>query len=264
MSVIPSTLLATGHVRHMRLRPAIHGFDYKTYFLLLPLRRLRTQPDAALARNRFGLIAFHDRDHGDGRADCLAWLDEQLAAEGIDDADGEVWLQTYPRVLGYVFKPVSFWYCHRQDGSLAAIVAEVNNTFGERHCYLLSGDVGFGRELRARKVFHVSPFCHVEGQYRFRFARTDTRLVARVDHDDDNGPLLVTSVGGELAPATAARQWRAFFGQPLMTLFVIARIHWHALRLFAKRVPFVSKPQAPGQALTRGVADTATNPTVAR
>ena len=259
-----ATLLATGTVRHLRLRPASHHFDYATYFLLLPLRRLRQQPDAALARNRFGLIAFHDRDHGDGRADCLAWLDEQLAAAGILDAAGEVWLQAYPRVLGYVFKPVSFWYCHRVDGSLAAIVVEVNNTFGERHCYLLSGDVAFGRELHAKKMLHVSPFCHVEGQYRFRFARTAERIAARVDHDDAEGPLLVTSVSGELAPATAARQWRAFFGQPLMTFFVIARIHWQALRLIAKRVPFVNKPQAPSQALTHGVADAASNPSVAR
>jgi len=131
--------LAIGTVRHLRLRPAVHRFDYPTYFLLLPLRALRAQPDAALVRNGFGLVSFHDRDHGDGRADCLAWLDEQLAREGVDDADGEVWLQTYPRVLGYAFKPVSFWYCHRHDGTLAAIVAEVNNTFGERHCYLLRG-----------------------------------------------------------------------------------------------------------------------------
>jgi DUF1365 family protein len=261
----PSTLLAIGTVRHLRLRPATHGFDYRTYFLLLPLRRLRDQPDAALARNRFGLIAFHDRDHGDGRADCLSWVEEQLAVEGIGDADGEIWLQTYPRVLGYVFKPVSFWYCHRKDGSLAAVVAEVNNTFGERHCYLLSGDVGFGRELRARKVLHVSPFCHVEGQYRFRFGRTEERIVARVELDDTRGPLLITSVSGELAPATKKHQWRAFFGQPLMTFFVIARIHWQALWLLSKRVPFVSKPQAPVQALTRGVDDAATpNPYVAR
>ena len=261
-----AALLATGTVRHLRLRPTSHGFDYRTYFLLLPLRRLREQPDAALARNRFGLIAFHDRDHGDGRADCLAWVDAQLAAAGVGDADGEVWLQTYPRVLGYVFKPVSFWYCHRRDGSLAAIVAEVNNTFGERHCYLLSGDdVGFGPELRAKKMLHVSPFCRVEGLYRFRFARSDDRIVARVEHDDAQGPLLITSVSGELAPATAARQWRAFFGQPLMTLFVIARIHWQALRLLAKRVPFVNKPQAPTQALTRGLdAAAPSNPTVAR
>jgi DUF1365 family protein len=252
--------LAIGTVRHQRLKPARHGFAYRTYFLLLPLRTLREQPDAALARNRFGLIAFHDRDHGDGRGDCLAWLEELLANEGIGDADGEVWLQTYPRVLGYVFKPVSFWYCHRSDGSLAAIVAEVNNTFGERHCYLLHGHaLAWGQELRARKVFHVSPFCSVEGQYRFRFARTADRVVARVEHDDDQGPLLVTSVSGELAPASAARQRRAFFGQPLMTFGVIARIHWQALRLFAKRVPFFTKPQAPRRALTRGTPDAASN-----
>jgi uncharacterized protein len=258
--VTTATLLAIGRVRHLRLRPAPHGFDYRTYFLLLPLRRLRAQPDAALARNRFGLISFHDRDHGDGRADCLAWIEQQLAAEGIADADGEIWLQTYPRVLGYAFKPVSFWYCHRRDGSLAAIVAEVNNTFGERHCYLLAGDdVGFGRELRARKVLHVSPFCRVEGQYRFRFARTAERIVARIEHDDAQGPLLITSVGGELAPATARRQRRAFWSQPLMTLAVIARIHWHALRLAAKRVPFFSKPQAPASALSRSSDDAAFN-----
>ena len=148
-------------------------------------------------------MSFHDRDHGDGRADALAWLDELLAAEGVHDADGEVWLHTYPRVLGYVFKPVSFWYCHRSDGSLAAVVAEVNNTFGERHCYLLDGpELAFGRELTARKVFHVSPFCQVQGQYRFRFMRTAERTVARVDHDDDAGALLQTSVSGQLQPLT--------------------------------------------------------------
>ena len=102
--------IAIGTVRHLRLRPTLHRFDYPTYFLLLPLRSMRAMPDPALARNRFARLAFHDRDHGgDGRADCLAWLDEQLAREGVHDADGEVWLQTYPRVLGYVFKPVSFW-----------------------------------------------------------------------------------------------------------------------------------------------------------
>jgi uncharacterized protein len=246
----PSALLATGTVRHQRLRPASHAFAYRTYFLLLPLRALRAAPDAALARNRFGLIAFYDRDHGDGRSDCLAWLDERLAAEGIADADGEVWLQTYPRVLGYVFKPVSFWYCHRRDGSLAAVVAEVNNTFGERHCYLLEG-AAWGRELQAAKALHVSPFCRVEGRYRFRFARTADRIVARVEHDDAQGPLLVTSVSGTLAPATAARQRRAFFGQPLMTLAVIARIHWQALHLLVKRVPYIAKPKSPDALFSR-------------
>ena len=251
-AAVAGTLLAIGTVRHLRLRPTTHRFEVSTYFLLLPLRSLRTRPDPALARNRFGLIAFHDSDHGDGRADCLAWLDEQLDREGVTDADGEVWLQTYPRVLGYAFKPVSFWYCQRQDGSLAAVVAEVNNTFGERHCYLLAGpELAWGREQRAAKVFHVSPFCRVEGEYLFRFARSDGRIVARVEHRDGQGPLLITSVTGVFAAATPARQRAAFFGQPLMTLGVIARIHWQALRLWAKRVPLIRKPVMPDLFVTR-------------
>ena len=247
-------LIGIGEVRHRRLRPAANAFSYPTYFLLLPMRSLRAQPGTALARNRFGLLSFHDRDHGDGRADALAWLDELLVQEGITDARGEVWLHTYPRVLGYVFKPVSFWYCHRADGSLAAVVAEVNNTFGERHCYLLDGPgLAWGQELRARKVFHVSPFCQVQGQYRFRFMRTAGRTVARVDHDDEQGALLQTSVSGHLQPLTTASARKAFFGMPLMSLGVIARIHWQALRLWLKRVPFVSKPEAPEAFTTRGL-----------
>jgi hypothetical protein len=245
-------LIGLGQVRHSRLRPARNAFAYPTYFLLLPMRRLRAQPATELARNRFGLIAFHDRDHGDGRDDSLAWLDETLAREGVHDAAGEVWLHCYPRVLGFTFKPVSFWYCHRADGSLAAILVEVNNTFGERHCYLLrDAQLRFGHELRAAKVFHVSPFCRVEGDYRFRFMRTAERTVARIDHHDGSGALIETSVSGRLEPLTAASQRRAFFGMPLMTFGVIARIHWQALRLWLKRVPFFHKPAPPGDFVTR-------------
>jgi DUF1365 family protein len=245
-------LLGVGEVRHKRLRPREHAFAYPTYFLLLPMRALATSATPALRRNAFGLLSFHDRDHGAGGADALAWLDGVLASEAINDATGEVWLHTYPRVLGFVFKPVSFWYCHRSDNTLAAIVVEVNNTFGERHCYLLAGDgLAYGREQRAGKVFHVSPFCSVEGSYRFRFMRTADRTVARVDHDDEAGALLQTSVSGHLAPLDAAAVRRAFFGMPLMTLGVVARIHWHALQLWRKRVPFFSKPAPPQAFVSR-------------
>ncbi|MFN5157113.1 MAG: DUF1365 domain-containing protein [Betaproteobacteria bacterium] len=245
-------LLGRGVVRHRRLRPRVNAFRYGTAFLMLPMRGLAAAGAPGLPRNRFGLLSFHDADHGDGRPDALGWLLELLAAEGVDDVDGEVWLHTYPRVLGYVFKPVSFWHCHRADGSLAALVAEVNNTFGERHCYLLTGpQLAYGRELTARKVFHVSPFCRVEGRYRFRFMRTAERVVARVDHDDEAGALLQTSVSGALEPLTPAAARRAFWGQPLMTLGVIARIHWQALKLFVKRVPFASKPEPPERFVTR-------------
>ena len=249
-------LIGTGVVRHQRLRPVAHAFEYPTYFLMLPMRALRHAPAAALPRNRFGLLSFHDRDHGDGRSDALAWLDELLRSEGIADADGEVWLQTYPRVLGYVFNPVSFWYCERADGSLAAILVEVNNTFGERHCYLLAGEhLAYGRDLQARKVFHVSPFSHVTGSYRFRFMRAPSpegaRCIARIDHEDAGGALLQTSLSGRLAPLTSASARAAFLGVPLMSFGVIARIHWQALRVWAKRMPYVKKPAPPERFVTR-------------
>ena len=247
-------LIGSGQLRHHRLRPADYAFAYRSYFLKLPLRALRTAPVPAIRRNRFGLLAFHDRDHGDGRGDALAWIDELLAREGIADADGEVWLQTYPRVLGYVFKPVSLWYCQRADGTLAAVVAEVNNTFGERHCYLLAGpELAWGREQRAAKVFHVSPFSAIEGHYRFRFLRSAdaSRIVVRIDHHDAAGVLLQTSLSGQLEPLTAASARRVFFGIPMMSFGVIARIHWQALRVWLKRVPFRKKPHPPQAFVTR-------------
>jgi uncharacterized protein len=254
----PTPLIGFGRVWHRRLRPARHEFGYASYFLLLPMRALGARPDTGLRRNRFGALSFFDRDHGDGRDDSLAWLDELLAGEHIDDAKGEVWLHTFPRVLGFVFNPVSFWYAHRRDGSLAAVVAEVNNTFGERHCYLLCGPaLRWGNEMTASKVFHVSPFCAVAGRYRFRFvmngdsATSPRYTMARVDHDDADGPLLQTSVSGALQPLTAASTWRAFFGMPLMTFGVVARIHWQALRLALKRVPLHRQPPTPDRFLTR-------------
>ncbi|MBL0718750.1 DUF1365 domain-containing protein [Piscinibacter sp. Jin2] len=252
--------IAFGWVKHRRLRPQAHAFSYATYSLVLPLRSLRARPDEALARNRFAPISFHDADHGLGGPDALAWFEGLLAESGIEDATGEIWLQTYPRVLGYVFKPVSFWYAHRADGTLAAVLAEVNNTFGERHAYLLRGpELVWGRELQAAKVFHVSPFCKVEGRYRFRFLRTGRaaqrqgaeHLIACVDHDDAEGPLLETCLSGRLHPLDAASLRRAFWGHPLMTLGVMARIHWQALKLWRKRVPFFRKPEPPARFLSQ-------------
>ena len=244
--------IGTGQVRHRRLRPREHGFAYRSYFLWLPMRSLRRQATPALNRNGWGWLSFHDADHGDGSADALAWLESLLAAEGIADADGEVWLQTYPRVLGHVFKPVSFWFCERADGSLAAAVVEVNNTFGERHCYLLRGPtLAWGREQIAAKVFYVSPFCRVEGRYRFRFMRAAGRVVTCVDHDDATGPLLLTSLSGQLQPLDRRSARAAFFSMPALTLMVVARIHWQALKLALKRLPFVSKPTVPDQFVTR-------------
>lgn len=263
MSSKPSTLrpyIGFGHVWHTRLRPRQHKFAVPTFFLLLPMRTLRERPEAAgvLALNRFGALSFQDADHGLGKSKlpgaALAWLEALLAAEGIDDAEGEIWLQCYPRVLGYAFKPVSFWYCHRVDGSLRAIVAEVNNTFGQRHAYVLD-HARYDQELRADKVFHVSPFCAVEGSYRFAFSRAGADGLesarVRIDYHDADGPVLLTGIGGRLQPLTASSRRRALWRYPLLTLGVMARILWHALLLWLKKVPFFSKPEAPAASVSR-------------
>jgi DUF1365 family protein len=259
MNTAAAPQIGFGQVRHTRLRPRRHAFAYDTFFLMLPMRQLgQTTAMGGLPVNRPGAISFYDSDHGDGRGPehggALAWMLEMLQQQGIHDVDGEVWLHSYPRVLGYTFKPVSFWYCHRADGTLRAVVAEVNNTFGERHCYLLDAP-RYGTELLADKCFHVSPFCRVEGRYRFRFMRTERegqpRTVVRVDHDDAQGPLIQTSVSGRLEPVTPAALRRALWRYPAMTLMVMARIHWQALQLWLKRVRFFSKPPAPDQFVTR-------------
>ena len=239
-----------GQVRHTRLKPVQHAFNYSTYFLMLPMRTLAKGLTTALSRNRWAALSFYDKDHGDGRENSLAWLDELLATEGIDDAAGEVWLHCYPRVFGYTFKPVSFWYCHAADNSLRAVVVEVNNTFGERHCYLLDKPT-FGAEQIASKVFHVSPFNHVEGNYRFRFVTTANSTLARVDYDDATGPLLETSVSGQLETLNYKSIRKAVWRYPAMTFGIMARIHWQALKLWKKRMVFIPKPNLPDQFVSR-------------
>ena len=252
--------LLTGPVRHTRLRPAGNAFSYGVYMLRLPLRSRAARVAAGtfrntrwFAHNRFGLLSFHDADHGGGTASALQWIDALLAENHIHDADGEIFLHTFPRVLGYTFKPVSFWFCERADGSLRAVLCEVNNTFGERHCYLLDAGrpILNGVPMTARKVFHVSPFCKVEGHYTFRFLfspeRRDRamRTLARIDYDDGEGPVLLTSIAGTVRPLDARNVLRVFFSYPMMTFGVVAKIHWQALKLFIKRVPFLSKPTPP-------------------
>jgi len=239
-----SAELLSGRVMHRRLRPVRNHFSYRVFFLRLPLTRLE---EAGVPLNRLALASFHFRDHGarDG-SHPLAWIRARLAREGIE-ADGEVWLHCFPRVLGYVFNPVSFWFCEDRAGRLKAVLAEVNNTSGERHAYLLRAD----RTLEARKEFHVSPFLPVAGRYRFRFEERDGQRLARIDYFDDAGPLLYTSISGTPRPLTRARLAAALLAHPFMTFAIMARIHWQALRLWAKRAPFFAKPAASAEELQR-------------
>ncbi len=244
----PSAQIGFGRVMHVRLQPVQHRFDYPVYFLRLPVHDLSGVGSRWFSRNRFNLLSFHDADHGDG-GDSLTWVRALLNEHGLK-ADGEIWLTTFPRVLGYAFKPVSFWHCHRADGTLVAILAEVNNTFGERHVYLLRTQDP-AATLQADKVFHVSPFFPVRGHYTFGFQPEANYFRSRIDYDDGSGEALRTAWWGRLEPLTPRTCLRAFFTYPLMTWGVIARIHLQAMRLVLKRVPFFHKPSPPLNEVTK-------------
>lgn len=252
----PAPRIYFGRVMHRRLRPVAHRFEYPVFHLLVPLSRVVDLESPLFGVNRRGLFSFHFSDYGagDGRHP-LAWVRETLAREGLAAADGEVWLQTFPRILGYLFNPVSFFFCHDRDGGLRAVLCEVNNTFGERHQYLLAHADGRpirpNEILRARKRFHVSPFFRVEGGYRFRFLPPGQWSLAWIDYHDAHGDLLHTSICGAAAPFGTGTLLRAFARYPWMTLGVMLRIHVQALRLWGKRVPFFRKPEPPAEALTR-------------
>ncbi len=215
-----------------------------------------------LSKDRFNLLSFMTHDYGPRDGSSLeAWVRALLQGQGVDTADGEIVLQTFPRLLGYVFNPISIWYCHDRDGRLRAALCEVSNTFGEHHNYLVAHPdqrpIAAGDWLAARKMFHVSPFCEVKGHYRFRFEQTGARAFAEVDYFDadelvaDAAKLLVTTIHGTPSPLDASTTLRAFFGYPLMTISVVARIHWHALKLWIKRVPFFTKPSPPATQTSR-------------
>jgi DUF1365 family protein len=273
MDYLNAPRLNFGKVMHQRMKPVGHRFVYGVFFLTVPLARLSELGNGLLKRDRFGLLSFLTRDYGprDG-SDLDAWMRKLLREEGIASADGEIVLHSFPRVLGYVFNPISLWYCHDKSGALRAVLAEVSNTFGERHNYLVAhGDervIAPGDWLMARKVFHVSPFCEVKGHYRFRFDLAKDRIFAQIDYHDGPAPdadtggessagvcadtkLLVTTVHGHGVPIADRAVLKAFFAYPLMTFGVIFRIHWQALRLWGKRVPFFSKPNPPLQETTR-------------
>ena len=243
-----------GEVVHERFRPANHKFTYPLFCLRIPLGKL-SDVAQKMAVNRAGFVSFQERDHGarDGSS-TLAWIRKILVENGIANASEnqiEVDLHSFPRMLGYVFNPVSFWVCRRltnQTDEVCSVLVEVNNTFGQSHSYLLTPANGraiqSGELLEATKQLHVSPFNEVRGGYRFRFNFSADRWMARIDYyegDDGSGPLLHTHISGVTQPLTRTNLRRATLRFPLQTLAVVARIHFHALLLFAKRVPFLGK-----------------------
>jgi DUF1365 family protein len=238
-------LLFIGDVMHRRLRPAVNSFVYPVFYVQLPVRDLLAGACSIFSIDRANLLSFHQKDHGprDG-SPLLPWIQGLLRERGLPD-DGEIILQTFPRVFGYVFNPVSIWFCHNRGGALIAVLAEVSNTFGGHHNYLLHNLDGAplrdGQELKSGKQFHVSPFCDVTGAYRFRFHLQRGRPLVRIDYDDEVGELLLTSISGKPQSWSATALLGTFLRMPFLTAGVMLRIHWQALKLWLKGVPFYGK-----------------------
>lgn len=237
MEITPQ--LYTAKVMHKRLFPKVHGFTYSVYYLALPL-------PAEKLPSRF--LSFHAKDLGqrDG-TDPLTWAKEILSNYALDPLIQHVMLITMPRVLGYVFNPVSFYLCLDSQNALRAVICEVHNTFGEQHTYLCANQdhsvLSPDTWLEAEKVFHVSPFLPRNGHYRFRFDLHDEKLGVWIDYYDAVGnKQLITSLTGTFSPMNARSLKRAFWSHPLVTLKAITLIHWHALKLVWKKIRYIPKP----------------------
>lgn len=244
-----ASALYRGTVTHRRLRPIVHRLKYRVFWLLLDLdevdglaRRLRL-----FSHNRFNLLSFHDRDHGDGSGAALRpQVETWLKRAGIDLEGGSIRLLTMPRVLGYVFNPISLYYVHRPDGAAAAMVYEVTSTFGVRHAYVIpvppeDQATGLIRQ-GAAKALYVSPFMGMEMDYEFRGHAPGERLDLTIDGLDAEGVLITAAMTGRRSPLTDAGLLSAAGAVPFLTLKVVAAIHWEALKLWLKRVPLTRRP----------------------
>lgn len=269
---VPATAVAAllGGIRHTRHVPptrqrstAQHSFAYPTCFLALRMAPALSAAEIprGLGWNRRAWLGFNDKDHGRGDGCSIDWVRKLLAQTGINHATGELWLYTLPRCLGMCFKPVSFWLCLNPAGQVQAVVCEVNNTFGERHAYVLHDPGGqplhSGQTLMADKQFHVSPFLVRQGQYVFRFWFGPTKFMARIVHqmaaNDADSTLLSTAMHGDFAALTPQKLRSLRFRYALQSVAIVARIHWQALRLWCQGLPWQSRPCAFEPAVTVGV-----------
>ncbi|MBM3484855.1 MAG: DUF1365 domain-containing protein [Alphaproteobacteria bacterium] len=246
--------LLFGHVAHARLRPKRHALRRPMISVCIDLDR----PDATRARlfsiDRFNLLSLRARDHGprDGSA-LRPWVERQLRAVGHDEPPARILLVALPRVLFYVFNPISLYLCLDRDNNMRAILYEVHNTFGEAHVYVAPrGEGAPDGVLRhaAPKAFHVSPFISMTARYHFALRLRADALSLVIREDEGGAPLLVATQQAAREPMSDRAILRAFARTPLFGLGVILSIHLHALRLWLKGVALQRHPGRPAATIT--------------
>lgn len=245
-----------GETFHGRRGAIENAFRYGVDYLLLDPTKLSQVP-WVLKRNGVGLLSLHDKDHGGapGKGRGVTWVQDVLRDRGLSGlADGRILLLAQPRVLGHVFNPVSFWLVEDSDQELRVVIAEVTNTYGDRHSYVCHRDdlAPIRREdtITASKIFHVSPFQNVEGAYQFRFDIRDDKIGIWIDYRAGNHGLYATLTGGR-RPATSLGLIGAMLRRPFGSRRVLGLIHWQAVKLWWKGAAFRSRPEPPANEVSR-------------
>jgi uncharacterized protein len=233
---VSAPALYESRVRHVRRQARHRSFEHRTYLWLVDLDAL-----AELPRWLRPFARFEARDHlGDPGRTIRQNLDAWLARHGVDLAGGRVLMLANARAFGHVFNPISVYWCHHRDGTLACVVAEVHNTYGGRHCYLLRPDAA-GR-ARADKDFYVSPFLAVSGEYAMRLPEPDARLAVAITLHQGGRTALTATLVGTRRPLTPAALARLLLRVPLVTHRTSALIRRHGIALWLRRLPVVPRP----------------------
>lgn len=244
----------TGSTYHGRKGSVNNAFRYSVDYILLDAEKDVTTP-GLFKRNGRGVTSLRDLDHGGvpGHGAGAQWVRDVLAEHQIRGVE-QIELLAQPRVLGHVFNPVSFWLCRRSDEALIAVIAEVSNTFGDRHSYLCAHPdlrpILPDDKLKATKIFHVSPFQPVEGGYTFRFDISENRIGIWIDYAQSDGGLIATLTGTR-KPLTNASILRFLLRRPFGARRVLALIHWQALKLWIKGAVYRTRPPAPSKEVSR-------------
>ncbi len=239
---------------HGRKGAVQNAFRYSVDYVLLDAEA-DVQAPWLFGRNRSSLFSLRDRDHGGapGEGDGAVWVRDVLARHQIQGV-ARIELLAQPRLLGHVFNPVSFWLCRDEDEGLRAVIAEVTNTFGDRHSYLVHNDdlrpIERTDTLGARKILHVSPFQPVEGDYAFRFDIRDDKIGIWIDYKRAEGGILATLTGAR-RPLRTRTLVRAALRRPFGSRRVLGLIHWQALKLWWKRVQYRARPLPPAEDVSR-------------
>lgn len=244
-------------VMHERLLPFTHKFEYRVFSLLLDIDALPALAAGSrlFRHNRFGLFSFFDKDHGprDGGA-LRPWVEAALRENGLAHAGARIRIFCFPRLFGYVFNPLSVYFCYDADERLGAILYEVKNTFGDQHGYLIDVPADSSAERLLEhgvvKQFHVSPFIPLSGSYDFRILPPAEKIAIHIRHSGPDGLRLIATQTGRQDVFNDRSLLKALARHPLMTLKVIAAIHWEALRLWRKGASYFSRPQPPARAVS--------------